>query len=240
MQDMQSSHNHWTVQQFAEVAGQPWYALQEHGPDGIERQYTGYAHEVAELAATLKVSPRQLPPTTEETFYASLNNRARNFELGRQFAADPSQGIRQDFAPYDLDRYAAGQQMRALEDNLRLETSTASEAHVLSGDSPAQQAAIRYGNAALPQHAAAENLPALARTEAAFQALELTPQQRQDLLIEYQGYALDRGSPSAAEALASAEREIALLGPVSPSNTRTDQQESTTDAQQQHAISVSF
>lgn len=58
----------WTLQQFTTVAGQPWYALQQHSDGGVERQYTGYEHEMTALCRKLRVTPQVLPPTTEEEF----------------------------------------------------------------------------------------------------------------------------------------------------------------------------
>jgi hypothetical protein len=58
----------WTLQQFTEVAGKPWYALQRHSDAGIEWQYTGYRHEVDTLIRKLRIKPEELPPTTEEEF----------------------------------------------------------------------------------------------------------------------------------------------------------------------------
>jgi hypothetical protein len=127
-ENQQHTPEQWTLQRFAEVAGQPWFALQQHGPDGVQRQYTGHAHEVAELAAQMRITPRVLPATTEEQFYSSLTKNVRDYELGRQFAADPERGIRQDLVPYDIDRYSAGQQVRTMEDKIRLENAAVVEA----------------------------------------------------------------------------------------------------------------
>lgn len=219
MADQQASQSNWTIQQFAEVAGQPWYVLQEHGPDGVQRQYTGYAHEVAELAATIHVSPRQLPATTEEAFYTSLSKTTRDYELGRQFAADPERGIRTDLGPYDLDRYNAGQQVRTMEDNIRRENQVIQEKLAQAGYSSEQQTTIQHGTVVPAPSAAPENRPLLERTEAASRALvgqQLTPEERENLITEYQGYALDRGAPTAAEARVTAEREVAeFLGQAS-------------------------
>jgi hypothetical protein len=42
--------------------------------------------------------------------------------------ADPERGIRQDLVPYDIDRYSAGQQVRTMEDKIRLENAEVVEA----------------------------------------------------------------------------------------------------------------
>jgi hypothetical protein len=58
----------WTLQKFTTVAGRPWYALQQHSDSGVERQYTGYKHEMDALCRELRITPELLPPTTEEEF----------------------------------------------------------------------------------------------------------------------------------------------------------------------------
>lgn len=58
----------WTLQEFTQVAGKPWYALQQHSDAGVQRQYTGFDHEMTALCRTLRVTPERLPPTTEEEF----------------------------------------------------------------------------------------------------------------------------------------------------------------------------
>jgi hypothetical protein len=45
----------WTLQEFARVAGHPWYALQQQSDAGATGRYTGSA-----------------PPTTEDEFLARL------------------------------------------------------------------------------------------------------------------------------------------------------------------------
>lgn len=60
----------WTLQQFAIVAGQPWFALQRHSDGGVERQFTGYRHEMDDLTGTLGITPEELPVITEEEFFA--------------------------------------------------------------------------------------------------------------------------------------------------------------------------
>jgi hypothetical protein len=59
---------HWTLQQFATIAGHPWFALQRHSDAGVEQQFTGYRHEMEALAKQLGVQPEELPPTTAEEF----------------------------------------------------------------------------------------------------------------------------------------------------------------------------
>jgi len=59
---------YWTVQQFTTVAGRPWFALQLQSDGGVDRQYTGYFHEMKHLAAELGVTPQVRAPTTEEEF----------------------------------------------------------------------------------------------------------------------------------------------------------------------------
>ena len=64
----------WTLQQFAIVAGRPWYALQEQNDGGVLAQFTGYRHQMESLAAQLGIVPEELEPTTEEEFYSRLRN----------------------------------------------------------------------------------------------------------------------------------------------------------------------
>ena len=58
----------WTLQEFTQVAGKPWFALQEHTDAGVQRQFSGYKHELAALCRKLRISPERLAPTTEEEF----------------------------------------------------------------------------------------------------------------------------------------------------------------------------
>lgn len=60
----------WTLQQFAIVAGQPWFALQLHSDGGVERQFTGYRHEMDSLAEKLGIAPEELPVITEGEYFA--------------------------------------------------------------------------------------------------------------------------------------------------------------------------
>lgn len=99
----------WTIQQFAEVGGQSWHVLQQRNEQGeVQKQFTGYRPEMEELASRLNVKPKELAATTEEKFYESLSRPELEKEMGRQFAAVPEQGIRQEHAPYDLDTFHAG------------------------------------------------------------------------------------------------------------------------------------
>jgi hypothetical protein len=110
----------WTLQAFTEINGQPWMALQEHAADGsIERQITGFEHELRQTAQQNNITPRVLPPTSEEQFYASLSNNGRDYELGRQFAAEPSNGIPQHLAPLDLGQFSKGLEDREFEQKIR-------------------------------------------------------------------------------------------------------------------------
>ncbi len=82
-------------------------ALQEHAADGsIQRQITGFEHELRQTAQQNNITPRVLPPISEEQFYANLSNNGRDYELGRQFAAEPSNGIPQHLAPLDLGQFS--------------------------------------------------------------------------------------------------------------------------------------
>jgi hypothetical protein len=115
----------WTLQQFSEVNGKPWLALREHNLDGtIQRQYTGTTEEIAALTAANNISARALPAISEERFYSQLLSSDRDYELGRQFAADPAQGIPHHLAPMDLDRFSAGMTDRALEQQIRTQNQT--------------------------------------------------------------------------------------------------------------------
>ena len=60
----------WTVQQFTTIAGHPWYALQQHSDGGVLWQFTGYRHEIDALAARLAITPEELPPISEQDFFA--------------------------------------------------------------------------------------------------------------------------------------------------------------------------
>lgn len=68
----------WTLQELTQIAGKPWYALQRHSDAGVERQYTGYEHEMTALCRTLRITPERLPRTTEEEFL----QRATEQQLG--------------------------------------------------------------------------------------------------------------------------------------------------------------
>jgi hypothetical protein len=124
-QNPEEAESLWTLQQFSEINGKPWLALREHNLDGtIQRQYTGTTEEIAALTAANNISPRQLPAVSEEHFYSQLLGKDRDYELGRQFAADPAQGIPHHLAPMDLDRFSAGMTDRAFEQQIRTENHT--------------------------------------------------------------------------------------------------------------------
>ncbi len=124
-QSQEEAESFWTVQQFSEINGKPWLALREHNLDGtIQRQYTGTTEEIAALTAANNISARPLAAISEERFYSQLLSSDRDYELGRQFAADPSQGIPHHLAPMDLDRFSTGMTDRALEQQIRAENQT--------------------------------------------------------------------------------------------------------------------
>jgi hypothetical protein len=61
----------WTLQQFSEVAGKPWYALAERDETGnVVRQFTGYRGEMDEFARQYGLKPRELPAIAESQFLA--------------------------------------------------------------------------------------------------------------------------------------------------------------------------
>jgi hypothetical protein len=124
-QSPEEAESLWTLQQFSEVNGKPWLALREYNLDGsIQHQYTGTAEEIAALTAANNISPRPLPAVTEEHFYSQLLSSDRDYELGRQFAADPAQGIPHHLAPMDLNRFSVGMTDRVLEQQIRTENQT--------------------------------------------------------------------------------------------------------------------
>ena len=63
----------WTLQEFIRMGSNAWYALQKHTESGIERQYTGFKHEMDNLARAMGVTPKSLPPTTEQHFWRTYN-----------------------------------------------------------------------------------------------------------------------------------------------------------------------
>ncbi len=63
----------WTLQQYDEIGGQPWYALLEQNADGVLRGWTGHRRELESLAKILNVAPQELPPTTSEEFFLLTN-----------------------------------------------------------------------------------------------------------------------------------------------------------------------
>ena len=64
----------WTLQEFATVAGKPWFALQKQNDAGILWQWTGYRHEVDALASRLAITPEELPATSEKDFFSRFDN----------------------------------------------------------------------------------------------------------------------------------------------------------------------
>jgi len=124
IQNQTGGTSQWTLQQFNTIGGQPWMALQEHATDGsVTRQLTGYEHEVRELATHLQVTPLELPATTQVEFLSQhlTNPDEREYELGRQFAADRSRGIPTEFAPMSLDPFIKGMTDRDFEQKIRAE-----------------------------------------------------------------------------------------------------------------------
>jgi hypothetical protein len=124
-QNVEDAESLWTLQQFSEVNGKPWLALREHNLDGtIQRQYTGTEEEIAALTTANNISARRLPAVSEEHFYAQLLSADRDYELGRRFAADSSQGIPHHLAPMDLDQFSEGMVDRRFEQQIRTENQT--------------------------------------------------------------------------------------------------------------------
>jgi hypothetical protein len=58
------------IERLVEAAGHPWYALQQHSDGGVLWQFTGYRHEIDDLAARLAITPEELPPISEQDFFA--------------------------------------------------------------------------------------------------------------------------------------------------------------------------
>jgi hypothetical protein len=52
------------------VASHPWFALQQHSDDVVLWQFTGYRNEIDALAARLAITPEELPPISEQDFFA--------------------------------------------------------------------------------------------------------------------------------------------------------------------------
>lgn len=59
----------WTLQELTIVGRHPWYALPQHSITGIALQYTGYQHELDDLARARGVVPRMRPPTNADYFW---------------------------------------------------------------------------------------------------------------------------------------------------------------------------
>lgn len=66
---------YWALQQFTTANGKPWYALQLHTEAGIERQVVGYRFQMDDLCRQLGITPKELPPTTEEEFSSRAPGR---------------------------------------------------------------------------------------------------------------------------------------------------------------------
>lgn len=62
----------WTVQQFATVCRQPWFALHRQNDDGVQWGFTGYRHEIDALVKKLGIAPQELPPIEEEEYYRRM------------------------------------------------------------------------------------------------------------------------------------------------------------------------
>jgi len=78
----------WTLQQFSEVAGKPWYALAERDEKGnVVRQFTGNRGEMDEFARQHGLKPRELPATAESQF---LSEQMKSGELGAAEQVSPS------------------------------------------------------------------------------------------------------------------------------------------------------
>jgi hypothetical protein len=66
---------YWTVQQFATIAGKPWYALQQREGDHAIQQFTGNRDEINRLCGKFRITPRALEPVTEEEFFSRWGGR---------------------------------------------------------------------------------------------------------------------------------------------------------------------
>jgi hypothetical protein len=63
----------WTLQQYDEIRGKPWYALLEQDDAGIVRGWTGYRPELEALSRILNITSQELPPTTAQEFFIRTN-----------------------------------------------------------------------------------------------------------------------------------------------------------------------
>lgn len=63
----------WTLQQYDELSGKPWYALLEQDAGGIRRGWAGCRPELENLAKFLNVIPEELPTTTPQEFFERTN-----------------------------------------------------------------------------------------------------------------------------------------------------------------------
>jgi len=59
---------HWTIQQFSEVCGRPWYALQKQDDGGVIQGFTGYRHELTALCELHGIEPEELEPISEAEY----------------------------------------------------------------------------------------------------------------------------------------------------------------------------
>jgi len=74
MGKLATAGEHWTLQQFTEVAGEPWYVLQEYSTGFVERQWTGGLREIDALVHKMGIAPEKLPPTTGKQFYRRFSD----------------------------------------------------------------------------------------------------------------------------------------------------------------------
>jgi len=72
-EDKASTATFWTLQQYDEISGKPWYALLEYDSAGVFRGWTGYRPELEALARILNITPHELPPTTAQEFFIRTN-----------------------------------------------------------------------------------------------------------------------------------------------------------------------
>ncbi len=79
----------WTLQQFSEVAGKPWYALAERDETGnVVRQFTGYRGEMDEFARQYGLKPRELPAIAESQFLSEQMKSVKPGAAERVTASD--------------------------------------------------------------------------------------------------------------------------------------------------------
>ena len=79
----------WTLQQFCEVGGKPWYAMAERDEKGnVVRQFTGNRGEMDEFARQHGLKPRELPAIAESQF---LSEQMKSAEPGAAEQVSPSE-----------------------------------------------------------------------------------------------------------------------------------------------------